>query len=227
MVEFKPVIERRRHAEGCAWTYSALDAYQRALAENVSQGKFGALLLSEVAPVITLGKRADARAELTLPVENLRALGIEIFPTDRGGFATYHGPGQWVLFWVEKLERLTGDSRGVRKWVDALLRASANTLAEFSVDARIGDGDFAGVWSPRGKIVSCGIAVKNGVVLHGISVNGFAHPLSFIGLRPCGLEVTPDGRPMQMDYALQGPEKFEFLGERLIANVMQESQRLS
>src|SRR5262249_40919581 len=114
-------IEVRRHRDGSAvWTYSDLDRRQREVAERVRHGGPGALLLSELAPVITVGRRT-ASSDLLLSAEALGRLGVQKLAVDRGGFATYHGPGQWVLFAVDRLERLTGDRRGVRKAVEGLL----------------------------------------------------------------------------------------------------------
>lgn len=149
------------------------------------------MLLSELSPVITLGRRAP-RTDLLLSEEELARQGVEILSTDRGGFATYHGPGQWVLFPVDRLERLTGDSRGVRAVVRALLEIAQATAARFGVQARIEEGARLGVWTARGKLASVGIRIEDGVLLHGLSLNVLRTPQSFRGLRPCGLDAAVD-----------------------------------
>jgi lipoyl(octanoyl) transferase len=104
----------RRHSPQAPWTYALLDQAQRALHARLlsePQSTPGAVFLSEVAPVITLGRR-ECSQDLLLPESELLDRGVTLFPTDRGGRATYHGPGQWVVFVVDRLERLTGDRRG-------------------------------------------------------------------------------------------------------------------
>src|SRR4051812_3137340 len=103
--------ELRRHTPTSPWTYASLDQRQRQIAEEVRSGHPGSLLLSEVAPVITLGRRTPPDDVPKHFAHSER--GIDLFQADRGGLATYHGPGQWVLFPVDHLERLTGDRRGV------------------------------------------------------------------------------------------------------------------
>ncbi|MCM2279558.1 MAG: octanoyltransferase [Oligoflexia bacterium] len=201
-----------RHDPARPWTYARLDALQRDLARRVREGGEGALLLSEVAPVITLGRRAGP-GEVLLSPERLEALGISVYPTDRGGLATYHGPGQWVLFAVDSLERLTGDRRGVRQAVEGLLESALELAREFEPRAEIRSGMETGVWSPRGKLGAVGLHVEQEVVLHGLSLNGFRTPTSFVGLRPCGLDAP-------VDFLLSGPEGFEALGKALVAKVL-------
>src|SRR6266487_1388470 len=53
------------------------------------------LLLNEHHPVYTLGKTSDEN-HLLAESEELRAKGVGVFHTDRGGDVTYHGPGQLV-----------------------------------------------------------------------------------------------------------------------------------
>jgi lipoate-protein ligase B len=204
------LIEIRRHSEASPWTYGLLDARQREVASQIKQGGPGALLLSEVAPVITVGRRA-APTDLLIPRELLARAGVEVLPTDRGGLATWHGPGQWVLFAVDSLERLTGDRRGVRKAVDGLLSVALEVGKSFDPTAEIRSGAEMGVWTKRGKFAALGVHIDQGVLLHGLSVNGFKTQTSFMGLRPCGLDLP-------VDYLIDGkPELFEDLGKKILA----------
>lgn len=186
------------------------------------EGGRGELILSEVSPVITLGKRAG-EGSLVLPRKEYQRMGIEILQVNRGGLATYHGPGQWVAFLVESLEQLTGDRKGVRRAVDGLLNAALKTVIDFGVSAEIGTKEKVGVWSKKGKIASVGIAIENSVLLHGICLNCYATPKSFYGIRPCGLECVPD-------YLIDPNEKsppslntvFEVIGEGLVGALVEE-----
>src|SRR4051812_22996069 len=108
-------VEIRRHSPDKAWTYELLDRHQRAVAERIrDQEGQGVLLLSELAPVITHGRRTEI-GDFLWSQDAYEKAGVQRYATDRGGLATYHGPGQWVLFPVDRLDRLTGNARGVRK----------------------------------------------------------------------------------------------------------------
>lgn len=207
-------VEVRRHTHAEPWTYAMLDQRQREIAERARAGGPGALLLSEVAPVITKGRRAPA-TDLTLPPELLARQGIELLTVDRGGLATYHGPGQWVLFAVDRLERLTGDRKGVRKAVHALLAIALEVGRKYDSTAAIREGAELGVWTRRGKFAAVGVHVQQGVLLHGLSVNGFRTPQSFVGLRPCGLDAPVD---FLLGTKGEGDDdaRFADLGEELI-----------
>jgi len=186
-----PAIEIHRHSSADPWTYRLLDQRQRDVARRVREGGPGALLISEIAPVITVGRRTP-ETDLLLDEAALAKLGIERLDTDRGGLATYHGPGQWVVYPVDRLDRLTGDRRGVRKAVEGLLRVGKTVAEAQGLQAEIREGAELGVWSRRGKIASVGIHIEGGVLLHGLSLNVYRTAQSFIGLKPCGLEATVD-----------------------------------
>ena len=179
-----------QEAGGRSMSYRELDQLQRQIHSRILAGGAGALLLAEVNPVITCGRRT-VDSDILLPEETLRTRGIDLFRTDRGGLATYHGPGQWILFPVERLEVLTGDSRGVRKAVEALLETALEVAQKFDPEAKIEWGDRTGVWSRTGKYASVGIHIERGVLLHGLALNVYRTPESFMGLRPCGLDVVP------------------------------------
>jgi lipoate-protein ligase B len=184
-------VEVRRNHSDLPWTYTQLDLRQREIAVRARAGGRGALLLNEVAPVITMGRRTPC-SDLVVPDGALRDRGIEVVKTDRGGLATYHGPGQWVLFVVDRLDALTGDSRGVRLVVNGLLGIAESVASEYGMKAEIRDGAMTGVWTPKGKIAAVGIHIEQGVVLHGLSFNVFRTPESFFGIRPCGLDAAVD-----------------------------------
>lgn len=194
--DFNSNLEIRRHSVERPWTYAQLDARQREIALLIqTQGASRHWLVSEVSSVITLGRRADPLRELTLNPSQLQSQGVDVVSTDRGGLATYHGPGQWVVFCVDSLERWTGDARGVKTVVGDLLNLGLRWVTALGrVDAHVRDEPWTGVWTSRGKIASVGIAIHDGVVLHGLAMNVFKTPKSFLGLRPCGMDVP------QLDY---------------------------
>ncbi len=186
-----PAIEIRRHEAKDPWTYRLLDLRQREIGTRVREGGAGAILLSELAPVITVGRRTTP-GDFKLDRAALAERGVEVLDVDRGGLATYHGPGQWVLFVVDSLERLTGDRKGVRIAVEKLLELAVEVARRVEPRAEIREGLEMGVWGSQGKLASVGIHVEQGILLHGLALNVFATETSFLGIRPCGLDAQPE-----------------------------------
>ena len=208
-------VEVYRSSPQKLWTYEQLDHHQRKIAERVQKGEPGTLILSELAPVITLGRRAEL-AHFLVSQDDLLQKGIEVYPTDRGGLATFHGPGQWVLFPVLSLEELTGDSRGVRALVEQLLQIAYEVGSQYLSRVEVRGGVEQGVWSECGKFAAVGVHIDHGVVLHGLSINGFKVPESFYGIKPCGLDSP-------VSYLLEQPDEKEF--EKLGAEILEAAQR--
>ena len=211
-----------RHKPQTPWTYRELDAYQKNLIPRILAGEPGELLLSEVAPVITVGRRTPA-SDLLLTPGDLQSQGVDLYPTDRGGLATYHGPGQWVLFPVDRLEALVGDTRGVRKTVDVLLESALETMRPYLPEAQISMSEGrVGVWNRDKKIASVGIHIQDGVLQHGLSLNVFKTRTSFMGIRPCGHEPQV-GYLLDAHYSDPQALEREFtkIGESLISRILE------
>lgn len=221
-------IEVRRSTSEQPWTYSLLDQRQRLIADDILQtGAEGTLLLSELNPVITLGRRTPA-TDLLLSPHHYESLGIEVYPTDRGGLATYHGPGQWVLFVVDRLDRLTGNSRGVKEAVCQLLQIAHQVARDYVEGVEVREGDELGVWGRTGKIASVGVHVSQGILLHGIAINAFATPTSFAGLRPCGLDRLPQFLFGETHTSKQTRDlTFQELGEKIILTTIRRLYKRS
>jgi len=135
------------------------------------------VLVVEHPPVATLGRRGQVSDvfDPTLPV----------FTIDRGGKATYHGPGQLVIY---PIVHLGEGNRDVRAWVQHLERFVVDLLRHFGVEAEA-RLDSPGVWTVGSgkKIASIGIAVQHWVSTHGIAVNVDLSPREFERIDPCGL----------------------------------------
>lgn len=120
--------------------------------------------------VITYGTRTpDADVP---PVTSADGTPIPIVPVDRGGLATYHGPGQLVGYLV-----LDVKARGpvdIVRWVErGLVRGLARL--DFDLhrrDTPSGGSSLVGVWSADDrKVVSIGMRIRRGISSHGFSVN--------------------------------------------------------
>jgi lipoyl(octanoyl) transferase len=141
------------------------------------------VLLLEHFPVYTLGRRAHP-SELPLGPEQLRARGIEVHESDRGGRVTYHGPGQLVAYPVLAVADVLAYVRSLEAAIVVAL-----SRAGLSAHARTGDGpDYTGVWIAERKIASIGVHVQRGVTTHGLAVNVSNDLEPFSWITPCGLQ---------------------------------------
>ena len=159
---------------------------QEALATRLRLGEDETLLLLEHPHVFTIGRRGTL-ANLTVPLDELRALGASLYRVDRGGDITYHGPGQLVAYPIVDLERRGGDVVGfVRALEDAIIRVAG----ELGVAARRVEGR-TGVWAtlpagPPAKLAAIGVRVARGVTTHGLALNVTTDLAWFGRMVPCG-----------------------------------------
>ena len=86
----------------------AFSLQERLVQKSIAGETPDILILLEHPPTLTMGKRDDAE-NLLVPEETLRAQGIAIYPTDRGGSITWHGPGQLVGYPIMDLGKRDRD----------------------------------------------------------------------------------------------------------------------
>ncbi len=140
------------------------------------------LLLLEHPHVFTLGKAARLEHVLWDEAE-LRRRGVEVIWSDRGGEATYHGPGQLVGYPILDLERI---GIGIREYIGNLERSLISYLHELGIDSEAGAPGLTGVWSDGMKLAAIGIKLNRSVVSHGFALNLTTHLDYFTGIVPCG-----------------------------------------
>ena len=156
--------------------YPEVWAMQKELVEARSQNRVSdTLILVEHEHVVTLGRK-------TTP-ENLKLeLSVPVFQVERGGDATYHGPGQLVGYPIMKM--VVPDVKNyVRKLEDVLIL----TANAFAISAGRKE-NHAGVWVGDKKLASIGVAVTNWVTYHGFALNINTDLNYFQLIRPCGLD---------------------------------------
>jgi len=159
------------------------------------------ILFVEHPPVYTLGRSADA-GHLLWDRETLRAKGVDLVETDRGGDVTFHGPGQIVAY---PIVDLAARGFGVRDYIFRLEGAVIETLKAFGLEAGR-DARNRGVWIGNAKICAIGIRVSRHTTMHGLALNVNTDLSLFSGIVPCGLadaDVTSVaeelGAPQEMD----------------------------
>jgi lipoyl(octanoyl) transferase len=144
-----------------------------------------ALILLEHQPVVSYGKAADPKYRLLTESEYAER-GIELVASDRGGDATYHGPGQLVGYPVIHLGE---GNRDIHRYVRSLEELVIRTAADFGVES--GRVDWhAGVWTPDGGyLAAIGVKVSRWVTHHGFALNVDSRVcFGFETIVPCGQE---------------------------------------
>lgn len=143
------------------------------------------LILCRHYPVITLGRQAAAMSLKRSPEEITRR-GIALVCVERGGDATYHGPGQLTVYPVIDLRQLKKD---IHWFLRSLEDVVIGALSDFCLQAHRIKG-LTGAWVKEGKIASIGIAVRQWVAYHGMSINIEKSDMpNFNLIFPCGMDV--------------------------------------
>lgn len=134
------------------------------------------LLTGEHDAVITLGRKTPDGADY--PGD------VPVVKVERGGEATFHGPGQLVAY---PLIHLTRARRDLHTFQRDLEEIGIRTLADFGIEGGRKEG-WTGVWTERGKVQSLGIAVRRWVTWHGLALNVNTDLAPFRAFKPCGLD---------------------------------------
>jgi lipoyl(octanoyl) transferase len=145
------------------------------------------LLLLEHEPVYTIGRTPDRSSLL-----GAAHLPHPLFPINRGGQATYHGPGQLMGYPIIDLRRCGQDLHRYLRWLEQLL---IQLLAHYGIAASRRES-LTGVWvngpdaaarRPYRKIASIGVGVRHWITMHGFALNvcGDLSPFNYI--IPCGI----------------------------------------
>jgi lipoyl(octanoyl) transferase len=136
------------------------------------------LLLLEHEPVYTIGRTPDQSS-----LRSLENLPHAVVRTNRGGQATYHGPGQLVGYPMLDLQPL---GRDLHRYLRALEEALIITLREFGVSSGRSEGQ-TGVWVGPRKIASIGVGVRKWISMHGFALNVSGDLAPFAHITPCGI----------------------------------------
>jgi lipoyl(octanoyl) transferase len=138
------------------------------------------LILLEHQPVYTIGRLRDQSS-----LRNPARLPHPVVETNRGGQATYHGPGQLVGYPILDLRNRGQDLHAHLRMLEDVLIESCR---HFGVNAGRREG-LTGVWVEDRKMASIGVGVKKWISMHGFAINITAESLSgFFAITPCGID---------------------------------------
>jgi lipoyl(octanoyl) transferase len=146
------------------------------------------LLLLEHEPVYTIGRTPD-QSSLSAPGRIRRGelgaghLPYPLFVINRGGQATYHGPGQLMGYPIIDLRRCGHDLHKYLRWLEQLL---IELLAEYGISGSRRES-LTGVWVGDRKIASIGVGVRHWITMHGFALNVCGDLSPFNHIIPCGI----------------------------------------
>ena len=155
------------------------------------------VLLLEHEPVYTIGRTRD-RSSLGEP----NHLPHPLFETNRGGQATYHGPGQLVGYFILDLNRYGRDLHVYLRQIESLL---IDFAGEFGMNATRREG-LTGVWVEDRKLASIGVGVRRWVSMHGFGLNISSDLSGYDAITPCGISdvsMTSLSREIQTEITVE------------------------
>jgi lipoyl(octanoyl) transferase len=156
---------------------------QRSLVEQVRAGEApDTLLLLEHPHVYTMGRKGTAEHLLWDAAEREQR-AVDLVWSDRGGDATYHGPGQLVGYPILDLARHGLD---LLVYLRTLETSLIGYLAELGLAGAAVPG-LTGVWVGDAKVAAIGVKFNGGVVSHGFALNLTSDLEYFEGIVPCGI----------------------------------------
>ena len=146
------------------------------------------LLLLEHEPVYTIGRTPDrsslsATGRIRHGEVGAAHLPYPFFVINRGGQATYHGPGQLMGYPIIDLRRCGQDLHKYLRWLEQLLM---DLLAKYGIAAARRES-LTGVWVGERKIASIGVGVRHWITMHGFALNVCGDLSPFNHIVPCGI----------------------------------------
>jgi lipoyl(octanoyl) transferase len=135
------------------------------------------IILLEHDPVYTIGRQRDRSSLGPTPLPH------PVVEINRGGQATFHGPGQLVGYFIFDLQKLTPDLHLFLRWIEEGL---IELLAGYGLTARRREG-LTGVWVEDRKIASIGVGVRKWITMHGFGLNVGSDLSGYEAITPCGI----------------------------------------
>ena len=160
--------------------------FQKKIFQEIKNNYFNsALILCRHYPVITMGRQGSAE-NIKVSSFELRNRGIHMYEIERGGDVTYHGPGQLIVYPVFNLTYLKKDIHLFLRQLEGL---AMDFLSDFGIKGLRYKG-LTGVWIDKKKVASIGIAIRNWITFHGMSINIKKDDLdNFSLIEPCGMDI--------------------------------------
>ena len=115
--------------------------------------------------IYTLGTAADKNSFLKSTIDTTSTtsseLDYEIFEIERGGQATYHGPGQLVMYPIIDLNNFQKD---INIYLRGLEEITIQTLSDYNIQGKRKEG-LTGVWVNNQQLCAIGIKIRRWVTI--------------------------------------------------------------
>jgi lipoyl(octanoyl) transferase len=181
------------------------------------------LLMLEHPAVLTKGTRTDA-ANIYYTDKQLAEAGIKVFEVNRGGDVTYHGPGQIVGYPIVDLKEF---DLGIRVFINTMQEAIIAFLDDkYSIKGYSQKDKFTGVWVNDKKITAFGIAVVQGVSMHGFAFNVNTDLSHFDIINPCGLSKGVTSVANELGHEVDIEQTSKELAEYIVSQFGWEMKRI-
>ncbi len=109
-------------------------------------------------------------------------ISVPIQRISRGGYLTYHGPGQIVVYFIRNLLE---NNENVKQLIEKLETAVIGTLSTLGIEGRGLLGEKTGVWVGDRKVCSIGLGVIGFTTIHGMALNVNTDLRKFEAINPC------------------------------------------
>ena len=131
-------------------------------------------------PVVTMGRKAQK--------SDIHSWTGPVYRIERGGQATYHGPGQIVVYPIISLRDKGHNIGGLLNALKLATIMALDSCGISATDSSHREGNnLSGVWVGDKKVASIGLAVRRWVTYHGMAINLYTDPQAFSGISPCGM----------------------------------------
>jgi lipoyl(octanoyl) transferase len=165
--------------------------------------------LLEHEPVYTIGRTRDQSS-----LRDAAQLPHTVVQINRGGQATYHGPGQLIGYPIIDLRRQNPD---LHKYLRALEQLLIVLLDRFGIAATRRES-LTGVWIRTRKIASIGVGLRKWITMHGFALNVCGDLSPFNAITPCGIagvQMTSIERELGVDGSVRVEDAAERLARQL------------
>ncbi len=180
--------------------YDEAWAWQKAfLATALERGEDSTdvAVLAQHPPTVTLG--AGSTIDNLKFDESSPPSGFELRRCERGGEATYHGPGQLVLYPILNLARPPHEA-DLHWYMRGLESVALEAMIDLGLDeSKCGRIDgLTGAWCDGHKLAAVGVRARRWVSYHGVALNVCPNLEHFANIVPCGIGDRPVGSVAQI-----------------------------
>jgi lipoyl(octanoyl) transferase len=106
---------------------------------------------------------------------------------NRGGYMTYHGPGQLVAYYIVNMKR---KNINALKLIQKIQKSVLDLLEAYGINGKPMLNEKTGVWVGDRKICSIGIGIDKFTTMHGMGLNISTDLKKFNLINPCNF--SPD-----------------------------------